>query len=87
MCLAVFKMCFSDKDIKTHDVLDRPLNFDLVDKNLWSDNCDYIDLESCQNLNPNGFNLVVLQFNIRSLLSKQTEIKQLIHDLEQKFKS
>ena len=70
--------------IKTHDALDQPLNFDIIDKNLRNDNCDYVDLASCLNLNPNDFNLVVLQLNIRSLLSKQTELRQLIQDLENK---
>ena len=71
-------MCFSNKDIKTHDTLDRPLNCDFMDDNLWNDNCDYIDPSNCQNLNPNGYNLVALQLNIRSLIPKQTELKQFI---------
>ena len=37
-----------------------------------------------KNLNPSGLNLVVLQLNIRSILSHVTELKMLIHILETK---
>ena len=33
-------------------------------------------------MNPNNYNLVVVQLNIRSLLSKQLELKRLLRDLE-----
>ena len=38
-----------------------------LDNMLWNDNCDYIDIENCTDLNPNNFNLIVLHLNIRSL--------------------
>ena len=34
------------------------------------------------NLNPNNYNLIVIQLNIRNLLSKQTELNQLLVNLE-----
>ena len=46
-----------------------------MDKSLWTDRCDYIDLEKCDNLNNNNMNLIVLQLNIRSLLVHQDELK------------
>ena len=73
MCLQQLTMCISKCATKTHDELERPLNLDNIDENLWNDECDYIDLESCTNLNPNDNNLIVLQLNIRSILSNQTE--------------
>ena len=58
--------------------------FDSIDESLWNDKCDYIDPHNVKNLNPSGLNLVVLQLNIRSILSHVTELKMLIHILETK---
>ena len=77
-------MCFSKKDVTLSDNLSRPLNIETVDSFLWSDKFDYIDRSKCSNLNPDNFNLVILQLNIRSVLNKQLELKQLLHDLEKK---
>ena len=77
-------MCFSKSATKIYDELERPLNLDSIDESLWNDKCDYIDPNSCTNLNPNDYNLIVLQLNIRSILSKQTELKQLLHALANK---
>ena len=57
--------------------LNRPLDLDQLDESLWNDKCDYLDLETCINLNPNNYNLLVLQLNIRSLLAHQLELNQL----------
>ena len=84
MCLQYPTMCISKCATKTYDELERPLNLDSIDENLWNDKCDYIDTNSCTNLNPNDYNLIVLQLNTRSILSKQTELKQLLHTLENK---
>ena len=84
MCLQHPTICISKCATKTYDELERPLNLDSIDENLWNDKCDYIDPNSCTNLNPNDYNLFVLQLNIRSILSKQTELKQLLHTLENK---
>ena len=71
-------MCFSKSSVKSNDELKRPLNFDSLDESLWNDKCDYIDPQNVKNLNPSGLNLVVLQLNIRSILSHITELKMLI---------
>ena len=77
-------MCFSKSSVKSNDELKRPLNFDSLDESLWNDKCDYIDPQNVKNLNPSGLNLVVLQLNIRSILSHITELKMLILILETK---
>ena len=69
--LLLAQMCFSKSSTKSNDELKRPLNFDSIDENLWNDKCDYIDPQTVKNLNPSGLNLVVLQLNIRSILSLQ----------------
>ena len=68
-------MCFSHEDIKQCDELHRPLNLEHLNPTLWNDKCDYIDLESCTNLNPENYNLLVLQHNIRGLIGNQDELK------------
>ena len=55
---------------------------DAMDKSLWTDRCDYIDLENCDNLNNNNMNLIVLQLNIQSLLVYQDDLKDLLFHLE-----
>ena len=77
-------MCKFGKNYKITDKLDRPIITDKLDQSLWNDKCDYIDIESCIDLNPNNYNLAVLQLNIRSVLSKQTKLNQLLRDLENK---
>ena len=49
---------------KSTDALDRPIELDKLDNTLWNDKCDYIDLDHCVNLNPNNYNLVIMQLNI-----------------------
>ena len=51
---------------------------------MWSDKCDYIDPRNCSNLNPDGYNLTILQLNIRSLLVHQTDLKLLLNLLNKK---
>ena len=70
-------MCFSKWDVKLFDNLNQPLELDNINRKLWNDKCDYIDLEDCKNLNPNNYNLVVMEHNIRSLLSNQCDLKNL----------
>ena len=55
-------------------MMDRPIITDNLDQNLWNDKCDYVDIENCRDLNPNNYNLTVLQLNIRNILSKQMEL-------------
>ena len=56
------------------DSLSRPLELSKIDESLWSDKCDYLDLSNCKDLNPENYNLVVMQLNIRSILAYQTEL-------------
>ena len=69
---------------KLEDSLHRSRDLRELDNTLWNDNCDYIDIENCTDLNPNNYNLIVLQLNIRSLLSHQHELNQLIRTTEKK---
>ena len=66
------------------DNLSRPLEFDSINRSLWNDKCDYMDLEDCRNLNPNNYNLIVMQHNICSVLSNQSELTRLTNSLELK---
>ena len=75
-------MCVDKDKRKESDVLDRPLITDNLDSSLWNDKCDYIEIDNCKDLNPNNYNLVVVQLNIRNLLLKQLELKRLLRDLE-----
>ena len=72
-------MCFSKKDITIYDDLSRPLEPNNVDTSLWIDKCDYVDPSNCANLNPDNYNLVVLQLNVRSLQSHQSELWSILH--------
>ena len=74
-------MCISNEH-KESDVLHRPIIAENLDFSLWNDKCDYIEIEECMDLNPNNYNLTVIQLNIRSLLPKQTELNQLLVNLE-----
>ena len=77
-------MCFTKVRTQLFDNLMRPLKFENLDHSLWNDKCNYYKLSKCTNLNPDGYNLVVLQLNIRSMLSNQSELQQLIHTLDNK---
>ena len=77
-------MCFSKKDVTTHDSLSRPMNMENIDNSLWNDKCDYWETEQCANLNPNNYNFIIMQLNIRTLLSNATELKILLTKLEQR---
>ena len=60
------------------------MDFDNMDRSLWNDKCDYYDMDKCDNLIPNGYNFIIFQLNIRSLLSHQNELKELLKKLENK---
>ena len=77
-------MCITTDQAGSNDVLNRPRDFTEADETLWNDKCDYLDLNSCSNLNPNNYNLIALQLNICSLLAHQHELKQLICTTEKK---
>ena len=77
-------MCITTNKDEQRDKLNKPLDLDELDESLWNDKCDYLDLETCINLNPKNYNLLVLQLNIRSLLVHQLELNQLIQMTEKK---
>ena len=77
-------MCKFGKRPKLNDQLSRPIISENLEQCLWNDKCDYIEIENCTNLNPNNYNLDIVQLNIRSLLSKQTELNQILRNLERR---
>ena len=66
------------------DKLGRPLVTDLLDKSLWSDKCDYVNIDDCTNLNPENYNFIFVQHNIQSILAHQTELQTLLQELKNK---
>ena len=77
-------MCKTYGRYNDTDALKRSRNIFELDESLWNDKCDYIEMETCPNLNPNNYNLLALQLNIRSILAHQHELRQLLRDLEKK---
>ena len=67
---------------KVKDILENSIITDNLDSVLWNDKCNYIDIEDCVNLNLNCYNLFVMQLNVRSLLSNQYTLNQLLRDLD-----
>ena len=61
------------------------MNNMLLNESLWNDKCDYVSPDSCTNLNPNNHNLIVLQLNIRGLISHKTDLHQLLNTLKLKI--
>ena len=80
-------MCLTNIEHKLMDNLNRPLEIDTVNRNLWNDKCDYINIEDCNNLNPENFNFIVMQHNIRGLLTNQGNLKHLLNCLQKKNSS
>ena len=77
-------MCIDTNELSLFDNLSLPLELNSMDRSLWNDRCDYMDLHDCENLNPKNNNLVILQLNIRSFLSNQTDLRRLLINLEAK---
>ena len=53
-------------------------------ESLQNDRCNYVDPVTCDNLNQTGYNLIVLQLKIRSILKHVTELKTLLNVLERR---
>ena len=77
-------MCWSKMENKLYDDLMSPLEMDNFDRSLWNDKCDYMNIAKCTSLNPNNYNFITMQLNIRSLASHQSSLKQIIKTLERK---
>ena len=67
-------MCQSKCKNKFADNLNRPFNSEELYNTLWNDKCDYVEIKNYTNLNPNNYNLLVMQLNIWSILSHQLEL-------------
>ena len=74
-------MCFSNNNIPESDELNRSMDNYTQHESLWNDKCNYLQPEHCNNLNDNKYNLLVLQLNIRGLLSHQNDLQLLLHTL------
>ena len=72
------------ENILDDDALLRSQDHDALDALLWNDNRDYIELDECDNLNRNNYNLIVMHLNISSVLCHQHELCQLIRSTEKK---
>ena len=77
-------MCKTELSYDNNDALNRSRNLDELDRTLLNDKYDYIDTAMYNNLNPNNYNLLAMQLNIRSVLAHQHELKQLLQMLEKK---
>ena len=64
-----------------YDTLKRLLALSKIPNEMWSDKCDYMDVDGCKNLNPLNYNFTVMQLNVRGILSNQMELKKLLNDL------
>ena len=49
----------------------------------WNDKCDYIERHNIKKLEHNSTNLTCIQLNIRGLLGKISEIKNLLRELKE----
>ena len=67
-------MCFTKVTKQLFDNLGRPLESVFTDSGLWNDKCDYYELGKVANFNLECYNLVVLQLNIRSMLTNLSEL-------------
>ena len=72
------------KQSKTKDELLKPIVFESLNTVLWIDKYDYVNIETCTKLNPENYNLMIMQHNIRSLLPNQTELRELMQTLKLK---
>ena len=64
--------------------LGHPINNTDLTESLWNDKCDYLHIDRCKNLNPNNYNMNIIQPNIRSLLAHQHELEDLLQQLQNK---
>ena len=74
-------MCFSKSldHLPLFDNLHRPHQVNDISSNVWNDKCDYLELEDIKNLNPYEKNLLIMQLNICSAVSKKTELIDILN--------
>ena len=80
----ILMMCCDTDLLSINDLLERPIDHNELDNSLWKDKRDYIELDHCNNLNPNNYNLITMQLNTCSILAHQQELSQLLCTLENK---
>ena len=73
-------MCLSERNNIPHDQLGRKV-FDCTNIGLdpIADTCDYINLKDISNITCSETDLVLMQLNVRGLISKQNELSKLIN--------
>ena len=60
-------------NLETLDTYDTERN-----ERIFNDNCDYITLDDCKDINKNPHDLCIIEYNIRGLVSKQTDLHYLL---------
>ena len=72
-------MCLTKNTKRQHDKLSHHIaDFSDLDFDRSEDICDYVQFEDVSTLNVADIDLVIIQLNIRGLISKQTKITRLI---------
>ena len=72
-------MCFSKaEEIQQNPLDQKAVNLSDIGLDKIDDTCNYINLEDVSTLNVSHKDLLVLQLNIRGLISKQSDISKLI---------
>ena len=70
-------MCLLQSDYQLFDNLNRPIHH-AVELKLWNDKCDYIDSTETKSINPLNHNLIMLQINMRGMITKLSELNALL---------
>ena len=55
-----------------------------IPDNVLTSPCDYMDIDNIWKMNPSRYNFKVMHLNIRGLVSKQEELKELLVPLQYK---
>ena len=74
-------MAYEEKTDIQLERLGCPTEIENLSESLWNDKCNYLNIKECTNLNPNNYNMNILQLNIRSLLAHQHKLKVLLQHL------
>ena len=59
--------------------LHRPHQVNDINSNVWNDKCDNLEIEDIKDLNPYEKNLLNMQLNICSAMSKKTELTDILN--------
>ena len=75
MCL---QNCKKEKDLDLNEIHESWKIDDWIVNDNFLSNCDYIDLDSCKNIDKSIGDLCIMQLNIRGLVNKQKELQDLL---------